>query len=249
MRSMRFSVAMTAMLLVLAVPAARGETPSDPAERARVKELVREILKENPEMVLEALQTLEAREHDEANAKSARLLGQYRDRIEHDPQDPVAGNPQGDVTVVEFFDFRCPYCKQVSDHLFETVKDDGKVRLVLKDLPILGRESVIAARAALAAMNQGQAKYLAFHHALVAERGPLDEANVMRIATQVGLDTARIKADMTKADIDAHIKRNLELAHELDVRGTPAFVIGDELIPGATDAANLRAAIQKARGG
>jgi protein-disulfide isomerase len=144
-----------ALALVLAIPLAHGETPADPAERARVKELVREILKENPEMVLEALQTLEAREHDEANAKSAQAVAQYRDRIEHDAQDPVAGNPQGDVTLVEFFDFKCPYCKQVSDQMFQTVQSDGKVRLVLKDLPILGRESLIAARAALASIAQG----------------------------------------------------------------------------------------------
>jgi protein-disulfide isomerase len=244
---MRFRTAMAAMLLMVAVPAAHGETPADPAERARVKELVREILKENPEMVLEALQTLEAREHEEADAKSAHMLSDYRDRIEHDASDPVGGNPKGDVTVVEFFDFRCPYCKQVADQMFKVIEADGKVRLVLKDMPILGRESVIAARAALASMSQG--KYLAFHHALIAERGPLDEANVLRVAGQVGLDTAKLKADMAKSDIDAHIKRNLDLAHALDLRGTPAFVIGDALIPGATDAASLRAAIQKARGG
>ena len=94
-----------------------------------------------------------------------------------------------------------------------------------------------------------QGKYLAFHRALLAERGPLDEANVMRVAGTVGLDTAKLKTDMAKAEIDALIKRNLELAHVLDIRGTPAFVIGNELIPGAVDAATLRTAIDKARGG
>jgi protein-disulfide isomerase len=244
---MRFRAFVAALALVLAIPLAHGETPADPADRARLKELVREILKENPELVLEALQTLEAREHDEANTKSAQMVAQYRDRIEHDAQDPVAGNAQGDVTLVEFFDFKCPYCKQVSDQMFQAVQSDGKVRVVLKDLPILGRESLIAARAALASIAQG--KYLALHRALIAERGPLDEANVLRIAATVGLDAGRLKADMGKPDIDARIKRNLELAQALDIRGTPAFVIGDELIPGATDAATLKAAIQKARGG
>lgn len=247
MMRFRVTAVVAALALVLAIPLAHGETPADPAERARVKALVREILQENPEIVLEALQTLEAREHEEANAKSAQMLGQYRDRIEHDAQDPIAGNAQGDVTVVEFFDFKCPYCKQVSDQMFQTAQSDGKVRVVLKDLPILGRESMIASRAALASIAQG--KYLAFHHALIAERGPLDEANVLRIAGTVGLDAGRLKADMAKPDIDARIKRNLELAHALDIHGTPAFVIGDELIPGAIDAAALKTAIQKARGG
>jgi len=247
---MRFTVT-AAMLLALAGPlahsAARAETPADPAERARIKAIVREVLKEDPELVLEALQTLEAREHDAADAKSAKIVSQYRDQIEHDPSDPVAGNPKGDVTVVEFFDFRCPYCKQVADDMFRTVQEDGKVRLILKDLPILGRDSVTASRAALASIGQG--KYLAFHHALIAERGPLDEATVLRIAGTVGLDTARLKADMAKPEIEQRIKRNVALAHALDLRGTPAFVIGDALIPGAIDADTLKAAIKKARGG
>jgi protein-disulfide isomerase len=131
--------------------------------------------------------------------------------------------------------------------MFQAVERDGKVRLVFKELPILGRESKIAANAALASLPQG--KYLAYHRALIAERGSLDEANVLRIAGTVGLDAAKIKADMAKGEIDAVIKRNLELAHALDIRGTPAFVIGNELIPGAVDAATLRAAIDKARRG
>jgi protein-disulfide isomerase len=245
--TMRFRVMMAALALLVTSPVAHGETPADPAERARLRDLVREILKENPEIVLDALQTLEAREHDEASAKSARALSQYRDQLERDAQDPVAGNPQGDVTLVEFFDYKCPYCKQAADQMFQAVQSDGKVRLVFKELPILGRESTIASRAALASLSQG--KYLAFHHALIAERGPLDEANVLRIATAVGLDAGRLKTDMAKTDIDARIKRNLELAHALEIRGTPAFVIGDALIPGAIDAAALKAAIQKARGG
>jgi protein-disulfide isomerase len=244
---MWFRAMWPALVLVLAIPAAYGETPSDPAERARVKEMVREVLKENPELVLEALQVLEARERDEASNKSAKALGQFRDQLERDAQDPVGGNAQGDVTLVEFFDYKCPYCKQVADQMFQAVQADGHVRLVFKELPILGRESMIASRAALASIGQG--KYIAFHHALIAERGPLDEANVLRLATASGLDAARLKTDMAKSDIDARIKKNLELAHALDIRGTPAFVVGDQLIPGAIDAAALKAAIQKARGG
>jgi protein-disulfide isomerase len=240
-----------AFALALALPVAAAEPPAagpaNSAERARIKEMVREVLKENPELVLEALQTLEAREHDEAALKSARAVAQYRDQLEHDGQDPVDGNPKGDVTLVEFFDYRCPYCKQVAEQMFQTVQGDGHVRLVFKELPILGRESMIASRAALASIGQG--KYVAFHHALIAERGPLDEPNVLRIAATVGLDPARLKTDMAKSDIDARIKRNLELAHALDIRGTPAFIVGDELIPGAVDAGALKAAIQKARGG
>ena len=248
---------MAACALALATCAAQAQTPApnpaarapEAAERARIKEIVREVLKENPDLVLDALQALEARERDEASAKSARALAQYRDQLERDSSDPVGGNAGGDVTLVEFFDYKCPYCKQVSDQLFDAVQRDGRVRLVFKELPILGRESAIAAHAALAAMNQGQAKYVAFHRALLAERGPLDEANVLRVAGGVGLDAAKLKTDMAKSEIDARLKRNLALARALDIRGTPAFVIGNELIPGALDADALRSAIDKARGG
>ena len=259
---MKFRTMIAACALVLAPslapgfalaqqPAASTPAPSaaEAAERARIKEMVREVLKENPELVLEAIQILEARERSEANSKAAEALNQHRDQLEHAAGDPIGGNPSGDVTLVEFFDYKCPYCKQVNEQLFETVKQDGRVRVVFKELPILGRESLIAAHAALASLNQGQSKYVAFHRALLAERAPLDEANVMRIAGTVGLDAGKLKADMVKGAVDERIKRNLELAHALDIRGTPAFVIGDELIPGAVDAAALKTAIAKARGG
>lgn len=241
-----------AALFALALPAAAqapapAPTRGDAAERARIKELVREVLKENPELVLDAIQALEAKERDEASAKSAQALKQYRDKLERDTGDPVAGNPKGDVSLVLFSDYKCPYCKQVSDRVFQAVESDGKVRLVFKELPILGRESMIAARAALASMGQG--KYVAFHKALIAERGPLDETNVLRIAGTVGLDAAKLKTDMTKPEVEARLKSTIELARALDIRGTPAFVVGDELIPGAVDAAALKSAIQKARGG
>jgi protein-disulfide isomerase len=254
---MQFRAIMAAGALALATCAVQAQTPAQTpkpadaaasaAERARIKDLVREVLKENPDLVLDALQALEARERDEASAKSARALAQYRDQLERDAGDPIGGNAGGDVTLVEFFDYKCPYCKQAAEQLFQAVQRDGRVRLVFKELPILGRESSIAARAALASMSQG--KYLAFHRALLAERGALDEANVLRIAGTVGLDAAKLKTDMAKSEIDERLKRNLALARALDIRGTPAFVIGDELIPGAVDAAALKTAIAKARGG
>jgi protein-disulfide isomerase len=217
------------------------------AERARIKDIVREVLRENPELVLDAIQALEAKEREEANQKSTQAMKQYRDRLEKDGRDPVAGNAKGDVTVVLFSDYKCPYCKQVSDRVFKAVESDGKARLVFKELPILGRESMIAARAALASMEQN--KYVPYHKALLADRGSLDEANVLRIAGTVGLDVARLKTDMAKPDVEERLKRTIELARMLDIRGTPAFVIGNQLIPGAVDVDALKSAIAKARNG
>jgi protein-disulfide isomerase len=245
---MRRTITVLASVLALALPAqAQAPAPGDAAERARLKEIVREVLKENPELVLDAIQALEAREREEATAKSAQALSQQRDRLERDARDPVAGNPKGDVVVVLFSDYKCPYCKQVSERVFQAIESDGRTRLVFKELPILGRESMVAARAALAAKEQG--KYIAMHRALLADRGALDETNVLRIAGTVGLDVAKLKTDMARGDIDERLKRTIELARVLDIRGTPAFVIGNELIPGAVDAAALKSAIQKARGG
>jgi protein-disulfide isomerase len=243
---MRRTITVLASVLALALPA-QAQAPGDAAERARLKEIVREVLKENPELVLDAIQALEAREREEATAKSAQALSQQRDRLERDARDPVAGNPKGDVVVVLFSDYKCPYCKQVSERVFQAIESDGRTRLVFKELPILGRESMVAARAALAAKEQG--KYIAMHRALLADRGALDETNVLRIAGTVGLDVAKLKTDMARGDIDERLKRTIELARVLDIRGTPAFVIGNELIPGAVDAAALKSAIQKARGG
>lgn len=247
---MRRMMIMVAGMLLLAAPAlaqGTGASGDAAAERARLKDMVREILRENPEIVLDAIQALEAKEREEANQKSTQALKQYRDQLERDGRDPVAGNAKGDVTVVLFSDYKCPYCKQVSDRVFQAVEGDGKARLVFKELPILGRESMIAARAALAAMEQN--KYVPYHKALLADRGALDEANVLRIAGTLGLDVAKLKADMAKPDVEARLKRTIELARALDIRGTPAFVIGDALIPGAVDVGALRQAIQKARGG
>src|SRR5947208_3604685 len=125
---MRFRTVFAASALVLAILPAQAQAPSgDPAQRALIKELVREVLKENPELVLDALQALEAREREEAGAKASRALSQYRDQLERDTGDPVGGNAKGDVTLVQFFDYKCPYCKQASEALFQAVQGDGGV--------------------------------------------------------------------------------------------------------------------------
>jgi protein-disulfide isomerase len=149
------------------------------------------------------------------------------------------------VTLVEFFDYRCPYCKQVSPSLQALLKEDPKLRVVYKEFPVLGRESVFAARAALAARKQG--KYELFHNALMALKGQLGDDIVLKTAGAVGIDVEKLKADMGAPEIEAQIRRNHELAQALDIRGTPAFIVGTTLIPGAVDVATLRQKIAEAR--
>jgi protein-disulfide isomerase len=179
----------------------------------------------------------------EVDAKKA--LADRKADIYNDPNSPVLGNPQGDVTIVEFFDYRCPYCRSMVDLLFDTLKSDGKVRLVMKELPVLGPESVTAARAAIASRNQN--KYEEFHRAMMKLKGPVNEQAVMKTAADVGLNVDKLKKDMEDDSVGAILKSNLDLAHALNVTGTPGFVIGDQLVPGAINQAALKQLIEQAR--
>ena len=167
------------------------------------------------------------------------------DRLFDDRLDPIFGNPDGNVTVVEFFDYRCPYCRKVTERLLATVKRDGNIRLVFKELPILGSRSDYAARAALAAKNQG--RYLDFHRALMRSNGRLTRKRVLSIANSVGVDTVRLRADMQSPEIDDAIAANRDMARKLGIGGTPAFVIADRTVRGAVSMASIRKHVAKAR--
>ncbi len=164
-----------------------------------------------------------------------------------DPGSPVAGNPNGGVTLIEFFDYHCAVCKSALRVVMTVIEEEPDVRLVFKEFPILGRESVVAARAALAANAQDPGKYVPFHIALMSSRGLLTEPRILRLARGVGLDPERLKTAMSKPEILQAIKRNWALADALRIRGTPAFVIGDKVIPGAVSLKTLKRYIARAR--
>ena len=149
---------------------------------------------------------------------------------------PVGGNPHGDITVVEFFDYNCGYCKKVSGGLKELAARDPNVRIVYKEFPILSQESTAAAKAALAARRHG--KYEEFHYGLMAAE-KTDDAAIQTLATKLGLDYSSLNKDMADQKWDAQLARNHQLANALGINGTPAFIIGDSLIPGAVDAEKL----------
>ncbi len=175
----------------------------------------------------------------------AAVIEARRSEIYDDPQAPVGGNPEGDVTIVEFFDYNCPYCREVAAVLEELVSSDPGVRIVFKEYPILGPGLVVAARAALAAQRQG--KYLELHDMLLLGRRVADEAMVLQAAGIAGLDVARLRADMDDPAIQAAIERNLELAAALGIRGTPAFIIGDKLYAGAAGIEDFRSVVGQVR--
>jgi protein-disulfide isomerase len=215
------------------------------AQRDEIRELVRSYLLANPEIIVEALNLLEERQKAEEAASRTTVLRERLAELRDDPRTPAFGPPGADVAIVQFFDYRCPYCKQVVGPLAELQRGDGRVRIVYKELPILGPDSVVAARAALAAHLQGA--YQRFHAALMARRGAYDDAAIGAIAAELGLDAARLRADMNRPEIAAQIDRNRVLARDLGIRGTPAFVIGAELVPGAIDLETMRGLIAKAR--
>ncbi len=230
---------------VVAVGAAAAEEPFTPEKTSAIEKIVREYILKNPEIIIEAARILRMRKETAARNQTRRTVLARRDELFNDPASPVGGNPQGDVTVVEFFDYQCPYCKRVLPSIQALLAEDGNLRYVFKEFPILGKASVFAARAALAAQRQG--KYLEFHMAVMPAKGKLTEAKVMRLAKTAGLDVDRLRRDMADGTIDDSIRRNLELASALNVNGTPAFVIGDTVVPGAVDIDTLRSLIARER--
>lgn len=239
------AVAVAALLSFAPAVQAQEDQPLNPKQVEAVKKVVRDYIMANPEIIRDAIEALREKQRLEAEEEARKALVDRGKEIFEDPDAPVLGNPQGDVTMVEFFDYRCSYCKAVTDAIFEVMKNDGKLRLVFKELPILGPESVFAAKAALAARGQG--KYEEFHRALMKMRGVVNEDSILKTASGVGLDVERLKKDMAAPEIEAHLRRNMELARSLDINGTPAFIIGDRIIPGAVDADTMKKLIEQAR--
>ena len=208
---------------------------------------VREFLLENPEVIAEAMQKLQEKEQVAQKQIVRTILKTRSNDLLHDKDTPVGGNPKGDVTIVEFFDYNCPYCRSVASTVSKLKESDPKLRIAYKEFPILSESSTFAAKAGLAAHHQNKSKYVAFHDALMAHKGRLSEKVIMSVAEKSGLDVSRLKVDMSKPEIEAAIKKNHELARALRINGTPAFVIGDELIAGAADLGTLKNAVAEAR--
>ena len=220
-----------------------------PAEKKEIEQIVREYLLANPDVLVDSLRVYEERQRKTAEKDARGAIAANRDDLERDGASPVAGNPQGDVTVVEFFDYRCGYCKKALPAIQELLKSDPKVRWVFRDFPILGQDSVVAAQYALAAWTVAPDKYLPFHVALMESRGEMTEPRVLEIARKVGLDINKLKQARENPEVKDKIDRTYDLARKLQINGTPAFIVGSQLIPGAVDLATLRQLVAAARAG
>jgi protein-disulfide isomerase len=217
------------------------------AQAQDIGKISREYLLANPEVIREAIQALQAKEEAAKADLQVEAVTKFKDQIFADPASPVAGNPNGDVTVVEFFDYKCPYCKQVTPALEGLLKADPNLKIVFKEFPILGDPSVLASRAALAAVKQG--KYLPFHQAMMAHRGAFDLNAIAMVAAGVGLNADQLVRDMDTDEIKNQLTVNHELAQALSIRSTPTFIVGDQVVPGALSIDALRDLIAEARKG
>lgn len=221
-----------ALALAAALPAHAQE---DPLSRDDVEQIIREYLLENPEILAEAFDVLQEREQRAAFEAAQAAIREHAELLFDDPNSVVIGNPQGSVNLVEFYDYRCPYCREVHGDINRLIEENPDLRVVMKQFPVKDSPgeapvSLIAARAAMAAEKQGRFK--PFHDALFEAPRPLTEAGVYAIAKDAGLDVNRLKQDMQAADITQHIRDSLFLANQLGINGTPSFVVGDVLIPG-----------------
>jgi protein-disulfide isomerase len=218
-----------------------------PDQKKAIEDIVRAYILKNPEIIREAVEALQAKEQQSTEERRIEAMAKLKSELVSDATSPVLGNPAGDVTVVEFFDYRCPYCKRTDPVVDQLVKEDGRIRRVMKEFPILGPESLFASRVALAARTQG--KYEAVHKLLINAKGALDQDTVMKLAKESGVDMDQLKRDLKSPAIDEALKRNRDLAGALEITGTPAFIIGTEFVPGAADLDTLKAIVARARKG
>jgi protein-disulfide isomerase len=202
-----------------------------PEQRQAIGAIIKEYLLANPEVFLEVQSALEARMEEIQAKKLQAAISAQSEEIYRSPGAPVAGNPKGDITVVEFFDYNCGYCKRAFGDVAKLIDKDTKVKLVLKELPILSKGSEEAARVALAAKAQG--KYWEVHRALITLRGQANEATALAAAEKAGVDMAKLKADMKGDAVTQEIARVRELAQSMGIQGTPHFLVADRAIAGA----------------
>jgi protein-disulfide isomerase len=217
-----------------------------PAQRAEIVAIVRDALKQDPSLLRDAIVALQADDGERTQEASRTAIAQARGQLVT-AADPVAGDPHGDVTIVEFFDTRCPYCRKMEPVMDSFLAKDRKVRLVYKDLPILGPASVLGTKALLAAQKQDA--YGKMRQAVMKLPPDTTLPQIEAAARALGLDWPRMARDMEDPSVQARIDANLKLAHDLGIQGTPALVIGNDLVPGAVELPELQKAVADARKG
>jgi protein-disulfide isomerase len=213
----------------------------------QIKTIVHDYLLQNPQILREMSDALQAKDRATANVKRSSVFAEHRREIFHAPGDAVLGNPKGDVTVVEFFDYNCPYCRHALEDTNDLLKSDPKLRFVLKEFPVLSEGSREAAKVAVAVAREAPSKYLAFHRALLGSDQPADGDVALKVAEGLGISKAKLASDLAAPSITQPIAATMRLADMLSIDGTPTYVVGDSVLPGAVGLATLKSAIANVR--
>jgi protein-disulfide isomerase len=250
LRSLGLTTLAVALALTLAAPA-RAQSFS-PSQRGDIESIVRDYLLNHPEVLQEAMAELEKRQNAAEAEKHIAAVKENASTIFTSPRQVNIGNQQGDVTMVEFFDYNCGYCKRAMTDMLDMIKNDGKLKVVLKEFPVLGEGSVQAAQVAVAVRMQdktGGKKYLEFHQKLLGGRGSADKARALAVAKEIGLDMTRLDKDMQSEEVKTTLAESFKLAEALGLNGTPSYVIGDNVVIGAVGLPALKEKVNAARCG
>ena len=249
--SLRIIAAACAALLAIAAPQFVRAQNFSPAQRSDIERVVHDYLLAHPEVLQEAMSELEKRQTAAQAEKYKVAVKEHAQKLFSSPNQVTLGNPNGNVTFVEFFDYNCGYCKRAMEDMLTLLKDDPKLKVVLKEFPVLGPGSLEAARVAVAVRMQDQTgkKYLEFHTKLLGGRGPADEAHALAVAKDIGMNMAQIQKDMKSPEVKATLDEDFKLAEALGLNGTPSYVIGADVVVGAIGLPGLQEKVNTARCG
>lgn len=248
--SIRLIAAAAMLAATLPVSDTRAQSFS-PAQRGEIESIIKDYLLKHPEVMQEVLTEMEKRQALAETEKARGAIKANQQTIFNSTRQINLGNPKGDVTMVEFFDYNCGFCKRALDDMLTMIKSDPNLRVVLKEFPVLGRPSVEAAQVAIAVGMQDKSgkKYLEFHQKLLTGRGTVDKARALVVAKETGHDMARLEKDMASPEVRATLEESFKLAETLGLNGTPSYVIGNEAVIGAVGLAALKEKVNNARCG
>jgi protein-disulfide isomerase len=247
-----FAAGLLGVLLTMpaATPVSAQSFTAD--QRSQIEQIVKEYLMGHPELLQDVMAELEKRQAADDAEKHRVAVKEHSAAIFASARQVTLGNAQGDVTLVEFFDYNCGYCKRAMSDMLELLKTDAKLKFVLKEFPVLGEGSVQAAQVAAAVRMQdksGGKKYLEFHQKLLSGRGQVDKARALAVAKEVGFDVARVEKDMSSEEAKAQLEESFKLAEALGLNGTPSYVVGSDVLIGAVGLDTLKAKVSTARCG
>jgi protein-disulfide isomerase len=246
-RSLQIAAVLACTMLV--APAAVNAQSFNDQQKTELQSIIREYLVQHPEVLQEAMAELEKRQVAAEAEKTKAAVKNNAQTLFDSSRQVVVGNAQGDVTLVEFFDYNCGYCKRALTDLTDLMKDDSKLRVVLKEFPVLGPGSQEAAQVAIAARMQDKSgkKYFDFHQRLLSGRGQADRVRALAAAKEAGFDMAKLERDMASPEVKATIEENMKLAEQLGLNGTPSYVVGSDVVVGAVGLEALKGKVKTAR--